>query len=1051
MKLIKHIFFIAALYFVSASFALALPIAEEGFESPLTTGSLDTQGSDNGWVGQWTAAPGQAVINGGSDPLDVILPGALVTNGEEQLLSVTGNNDSLISRRFPAQNTDLYLGFSFRANAGSLDFNDFATFCLSTDQLCGDAPTIGFKNDVGPGETDIFVRNNFVEGFYAPDQVAVGEEYYIVGKLSKSTDDITSSYDQFELWVNPDFTDINIESNPEAITTTDTDLSTVEYLNMRSVNLAGSDELHFDSIVMGSEWVDIIPDIHNTLRITEVEYDAVQSGNDGVREWIELYNHGSDPVNLENWSLTDANPSTVTLPSLVLAPGDFALLANNPVRFQENHPGVDADIDLSPSLGLSNAGDTLTLRDPFGNDIDFVAWEGAEAGWDQEAASDAGESICRVDVDIDTDAPEDFIVCENPSPRSRDITAPLAPLASPDLVSDSGSVSDDDITNITEPVFDVVCTEATSEITLFANSLEVGRVDCSTVGSTNVTSSVLVAGSHDITYTETDQFNNTSESSPVLIIEIDVIAPAITDFTADTDGAFSVDMPNIEFTAVDADSGVFQVEASIDSGDFAPVVSPFNPDIPPAESHQVTLRVTDIAGNQSTATIEFPPVVSITSPVTASNAPIVNGSILVNGPNEIISVSVSEIASGLECGVFPQSAPVRCTFQVDTTGVLTVTAEDSTGATGLATRDYIVDQVNPIIVFEDNVEADASQSDSVTVSVSDDNELASFGYVFSSASECNDSTYSSETEILFISGEELFTQNDESRNGQHVCVRAEDTVGNVSFLRSDNQINIDVTVPSLTIETPIAADAVVEGISEPGAMIELTLSGGASCSALADEQGEWLCTLDAEINDGESLIATAVDTAGNEFILEVQDAVDISVDTDLNTGSEREPEERSRRRSSRRRNITQAELDDIFNRTDSSESSQVSVDTSDVSVCTSSSIFSQNMKEGDIDGNYSSWQVGVVSEIAQLQQYLNDRNYLSGPVDGEFGPLTRSAVARLQKDLGTLEDGQFGPVTRSLMETSCGKSLQNEKTTLLRLIDTIKERIASLRKLKNQN
>jgi len=119
---------------------------------------------------------------------------------------------------------------------------------------------------------------------------------------------------------------------------------------------------------------------NSDIKITEVEYDSIQSGNDGTYEWIELHNTGSDPVDIENWTISDG-VATATLPTLVIPAGGYAVLANNPTNFQINYPSVTADIDLSPTVGLSNSGDTLTLVDNTATEIDFVAWEGASSGW----------------------------------------------------------------------------------------------------------------------------------------------------------------------------------------------------------------------------------------------------------------------------------------------------------------------------------------------------------------------------------------------------------------------------------------------------------------------------------------------------------------------------------------------------------------------------------------------------------------------------------------------------------------------------------------------
>jgi hypothetical protein len=54
-------------------------------------------------------------------------------------------------------------------------------------------------------------------------------------------------------------------------------------------------------------------------------------------------------------------------------------------------------------------------------------------------------------------------------------------------------------------------------------------------------------------------------------------------------------------------------------------------------------------------------------------------------------------------------------------------------------------------------------------------------------------------------------------------------------------------------------------------------------------------------------------------------------------------------------------------------------------------------------------------DVAMVQQRLNDLGYGPLPVDGDFGPVTKSWVLRYQSDYGLYVDGFVGPVTwRSL-------------------------------------
>jgi hypothetical protein len=101
--------------------------------------------------------------------------------------------------------------------------------------------------------------------------------------------------------------------------------------------------------------------------------------------------------------------------------------------------------------------------------------------------------------------------------------------------------------------------------------------------------------------------------------------------------------------------------------------------------------------------------------------------------------------------------------------------------------------------------------------------------------------------------------------------------------------------------------------------------------------------------------------------------------------------------------------------------------------CTPELIVSDKMKRGDKNGQYSSYNKGIVTQIHILQAHMNRLlldeygKQASGPVDGLFGPLTQRGVERLQQRLNVLIpkmkplkiDGIVGPFTRDAINHSC--------------------------------
>ena len=64
----------------------------------------------------------------------------------------------------------------------------------------------------------------------------------------------------------------------------------------------------------------------NTIAVTEFLNNA--EGEDSGREWIELFNYGSAPVDLTGWTLTDEDSDSVALPSVTVPSGGYVIVVN---------------------------------------------------------------------------------------------------------------------------------------------------------------------------------------------------------------------------------------------------------------------------------------------------------------------------------------------------------------------------------------------------------------------------------------------------------------------------------------------------------------------------------------------------------------------------------------------------------------------------------------------------------------------------------------------------------------------------------------------------
>lgn len=109
--------------------------------------------------------------------------------------------------------------------------------------------------------------------------------------------------------------------------------------------------------------------------ITEIMYDL--SGTDTDREWIEIYNSGTDPVTLaggsgnDGWRLYETHSSgshnhtfaaEAYQGDLTLHPGEFAVIAQNGHAFKTDYPSFTGAVLVSSAFTLSNTSQSLGLK-----------------------------------------------------------------------------------------------------------------------------------------------------------------------------------------------------------------------------------------------------------------------------------------------------------------------------------------------------------------------------------------------------------------------------------------------------------------------------------------------------------------------------------------------------------------------------------------------------------------------------------------------------------------------------------------------------------------
>ena len=135
--------------------------------------------------------------------------------------------------------------------------------------------------------------------------------------------------------------------------------------------------------------------VHAQLIITEIMYnlfeDSEGSKSDAKREWIEVYNNGSESVDVTDWRFNDGSNHKLVAPpenggqgSLIIESNSYAIFASDAATFiSENiYSGTVIDTVMS----LNNITDTLSLINDTGVTVDDVMYT-KELGGDEDGNS----------------------------------------------------------------------------------------------------------------------------------------------------------------------------------------------------------------------------------------------------------------------------------------------------------------------------------------------------------------------------------------------------------------------------------------------------------------------------------------------------------------------------------------------------------------------------------------------------------------------------------------------------------------------------------------
>lgn len=98
-------------------------------------------------------------------------------------------------------------------------------------------------------------------------------------------------------------------------------------------------------------------------------YDPV--GADTKHEWLEIFNSGNDPINLEGWKLFEADTNhslSLYQGSFVLNPKGYVVICDDAATFKNDHANFSGTI-IDSIFSLSNSGESLALKNDVGEII----------------------------------------------------------------------------------------------------------------------------------------------------------------------------------------------------------------------------------------------------------------------------------------------------------------------------------------------------------------------------------------------------------------------------------------------------------------------------------------------------------------------------------------------------------------------------------------------------------------------------------------------------------------------------------------------------------
>ncbi len=328
------------------------------------------------------------------------------------------------------------------------------------------------------------------------------------------------------------------------------------------------------------------------------------------------------------------------------------------------------------------------------------------------------------------------------------------------------------------------------------------------------------------------------------------------------------------------------------------------------------------------------------------------------------------------------------------TYILTYNVSDAVGnaATQVTRSVEVRNTEDPIITFNAPTKISNNSITDIEVVITDNIEISvldiNVNYInttgsFSASENCVQTDTATVTCAITI--------NNQEGTGD-IQVEAQDTSGN-SDTNTEIGFVIDTTAPTLTLNG-LASVTLTQGdiYTDAGASANDSREGNLTGSIVTTSNVNSIAPGTYSVRYNVS------DTAGNAATELVRTVV---------------IEKKKEKVGSRR--ISQDELNKIFGKKDELKVPSLGEN----KICPASNILTQNLKAPARNGKYHAYTRAIVKEAKILQAHMNRLGFNAGPEDGIIGPLTDTAIKRMQTFLGTTPDGYVGPKTRELLNKSC--------------------------------